>query len=197
MSKTNLMKIIRDEIFEGTHLPLYAERIKNKVYPVIGEGSHDAQIMFVGEAPGKTEAETGRPFCGASGKVLDELLASISLPRSSVYITNIVKDRPPMNRDPHPNEIQAYAPYLIRQIEIIKPKVIAALGRYSMSYVMQLIGLEDKIEPISKTHGRIFSASSAHGEIKFIPLYHPAVAVYNRQTLETLKADFQTLRSLI
>ena len=108
-TKTELLCQIKDEIVAGKHLPLYSERIKNKVFPVIGEGNHYAEIMFVGEAPGKTEAETGRPFSGAAGKVLDELLRSAGIARKEVYITNVVKDRPPMNRDPLPEEINLYA----------------------------------------------------------------------------------------
>src|SRR3989338_9321442 len=104
-NRTELLRSIKDEVLALKESPLYTERIKNGVFPVIGEGNHDAKIMFVGEAPGKTEAATGRPFAGAAGKILDELLASISINRSDVYITNIVKDRPPLNRDPSPEEI--------------------------------------------------------------------------------------------
>jgi len=137
-NKVALMKKIKDEILELTASPLYAERVANGVFPVIGEGSHDADIMFVGEAPGKNEAKTGRPFCGASGKMLDDLLLGANLKREEVYITNIVKDRPTQNRDPSPEEIAIYAPYLDRQIDIIEPKVIATLGRYAMNYILEL-----------------------------------------------------------
>src|SRR3989344_3154560 len=128
------MRKIRDELLGFKKSPLYKYRLENKYFPVVGEGSHNAHIMFIGEAPGKNEAETARPFCGKSGKILDEMLESINLNRSDVYITNIVKDRPPENRDPTEAEIKLYAPYLDRQINIIQPKVIATLGRYSMSY---------------------------------------------------------------
>src|SRR3989344_7238990 len=111
MSKTDLMKAIRDEVLGLTNSPLYIYRTDNKYFPVIGEGSHDAKIMVVGEAPGRNEAKTGRPFCGAAGQILDDLLASINIPRTDVYITNIVKDRPPSNRDPLPSEIELYAPF--------------------------------------------------------------------------------------
>src|SRR3989338_3019091 len=123
-SKTEKMREVRDEIIAKKSLPLYEFRKSNNYYPVIGEGSHDANLIFIGEAPGRTEAETGRPFCGRAGKLLDEMLASIGLPRESVYITNIVKDRPPENADPTPEQILAYAPYLDRQIEILEPNVI-------------------------------------------------------------------------
>ena len=193
-NRTELLKKIKDEIVEGKHLPLYKERIKNKVFPVIGEGSHHAKIMFIGEAPGKNEAETGKPFCGASGKVLDELLAAVGISRPDVYVTNIVKDRPPMNRDPLPDEIESYAPYLDRQIEIIRPQIIATLGRFSMAYIMNRLGLSAQLESISKMHGRIFSAKTSYGTVKVIPLYHPAVAVYNNNMKDALKKDFEILK---
>ena len=104
--KHERLKKIRDEILNLTASPLYPYRTKNNYLPVIGEGNHDAKIMFIGEAPGKNEAETGRPFCGAAGKVLDELLRDIGIARADVYVTNIVKDRPPENRDPLPEEIE-------------------------------------------------------------------------------------------
>ena len=194
-SKTDRMKEIKDEILNFTDSPLCMERISNETFPVIGEGSHDADIVFIGEAPGKNEAKTGRPFCGASGRILDELLAHIKIDRKDVYITNIVKDRPTNNRDPKPEEIEMYAPYLDRQIEIIKPKIIATLGRFSMEYIMKTKGLEDKLEPISSIHGKKFKIPDS--DLIFVPLYHPAVAVYNRTTLPSLKKDFEVLKKLL
>jgi len=194
--KTELMKKIKKEILELKKSPLYTERIKNKVFPVIGEGSHNAKIMFVGEAPGKNEAKTGKPFCGASGKVLDELLESIKLNRKNVYITNIVKDRPTANRDPSPDEIKIYGPFLDKQIEIIQPKVIATLGRYSAEYIMKKFDLDLKIETIGKMRGKVFEAETNFGEIKIIPLLHPAVALYNSFSREDLKKDFEILREV-
>ena len=190
------MREIRDEIVALKSSPLYQFRINNNNYPVIGEGSHEARIMFVGEAPGKNEAMTGRPFCGASGRILDELLASIGIPRAEVYVTNIVKDRPPENRDPLPGEIEVYGPFLDRQIDIIQPKAIAALGRFSCGYIMRKFGLDLELEPISKIHGKVFDADAGYGAIKVIPLYHPAVAVYNSHTKDTLKDDFQILKTI-
>lgn len=195
--KTEELKKIRDEVLNLRKSPLYAERIKNKVYPVIGEGDHQASIMLIGEAPGRNEAATGRPFCGAAGKILDELLASINLPRKDVYITNIVKDRPPFNRDPLPEEIVVYGPFLDRQINIIQPKVVATLGRYSMFYIMQQLGLGDKLKPISQMHGQVFETSASYGKINVIPLYHPAVAVYDARSKGTLIKDFQVLKEYI
>ncbi|OHA89641.1 MAG: hypothetical protein A2741_02895 [Candidatus Zambryskibacteria bacterium RIFCSPHIGHO2_01_FULL_43_27] len=197
MQKTDLMKQIRDELLAGTHLPLYSYRKANNYFPVIGEGSHDAKIMFVGEAPGENEAKTGKPFCGRSGKVLDDLLAHIGIPRSEVYVTNIVKDRPQANRDPKPEEIDIYAPFLDRQIEIIKPRVIATLGRFSMVYVMTRLGLEDILKPISVMHGGLFEAKTEWGRVKIAPLYHPAVAVYNAGMLGELKKDFEIINKAV
>lgn len=186
------MRQIKDGIVGLKLSPLYEYRVKNKNYPVIGEGSHDASIMFIGEAPGKNEAATGRPFCGAAGKVLDELLAFAGIKRESVYITNIVKDRPPLNRDPLPEEIAIYGPYLDRQIEIIKPKVIATLGRFSMRYILDKFGV-DETGSISALHGKVIVAEASFGKINIVPLFHPAVVIYNASKKEELKKDFAVL----
>lgn len=191
------MKLIRDEVVALADSPLFEYRKKNDYLPVIGEGSHDAKIMFIGEAPGRNEAKQGRPFCGAAGKILDELLASINLPREQVYITNIVKDRPPENRDPLPSEIEIYGPFLDRQIEIIKPAVIATLGRYSMQYIMKKFDLEFELEPISLAHGKVYEAHASYGPIHIAPQYHPAAAIYNQQLKETLIRDFQVLKRFV
>lgn len=192
-SRTDLLRQIRDEVLDLKSSPLYAERVKNRVFPVIGEGSHDAAIMFIGEAPGKNEAASGRPFVGAAGRILDEMLASVGIDRKSVYITNIVKDRPPMNRDPFPDEIASYGPFLDRQIEIIQPAVIATLGRFSMDYIMRKFGLEGQLAGISKIHGQTFTAQTSYGHVTIIPLYHPAVAIYNQSSKDTLMQDFKVL----
>lgn len=202
--RKELMRKIRDEVVALKNSPLYKFRVENKNLPVIGEGSHFAKIMFIGEAPGRNEAKTGRPFCGAAGKILDELLETVGIERSEVYVTNIVKDRPPQNRDPLPEEIEIYGPFLDRQIEIIQPSIIATLGRYSMNYIMPKFGLELELEPISKAHGKVYAVSRealakwgrGNDEIKIVPLYHPAVAVYNSHTKDTLKKDFEILKNL-
>ncbi len=201
-SKDEALKKIKDEVVALGASSLYAERIKNKYFPVIGEGNHSAEIMFIGEAPGENEAKTGRPFCGRAGKVLDNLLVSVGIDRKDVYVTNIVKDRPPGNRDPFPDEIALYAPFLDRQIEIIKPKVIATLGRFSMQYVMNRYGLEWELSSISNIHGKVFDAtfpardgSTWNGKV--VPLYHPAAAIYNQHLLDTLKEDFKVLKTII
>lgn len=191
--KFEAMKKIKDEVVDLAASPLYTYRTQNNFFPVIGEGSHDAGIMLVGEAPGRNEAKTGRPFCGAAGKILNELLQSADIKREDVYITNIVKDRPPENRDPSPEEISCYGPFLDRQIEIIKPKVIATLGRYSMTYIMQKFGLSGELRPISALHGKTLQTQAPHGPITVIVLYHPAVAVYNSNMKGELTNDFKAL----
>jgi uracil-DNA glycosylase family 4 len=153
--------------------------------------------MFVGEAPGKNEAEQGKPFCGAAGNVLSELIESVGLTRPDVYVTNIVKDRPPENRDPFPAEISIYGPFLDRQIAIIQPKVIATLGRFSMTYILRKFDVPQKEETISRLHGQLLTAAASYGEIKILPLYHPAVALYNADTKETLISDFQIIKKIL
>jgi DNA polymerase len=193
-SKIDLIKQIKDEVLNLKKSPLYSYRIENKYFPVIGEGSLDAKIMFVGEAPGKNEAKTGKPFCGTAGRVLDELLKHTRIKREDVYITNIVNDRPQENRDPTKEEIEIYGPFLDRQIEIIKPKVIATLGRYSMDYIMTRFNLESNILPIGKAHGKMFNAMASYGPIKIAVLYHPCVAVYNPTKINVLQKDFEILK---
>ncbi len=194
MSKVDELQKIEQDILDLTQSPLYTHRTENKYFPVIGEGSVDARIMIIGEAPGKNEALTGKPFCGASGKILDKLLASIGLERQSVYITNIVKDRPPENRDPTPEEIALYTPFLDRQIDLMQPKVIVTLGRFSMTYIMQ------KFDPawnehISGVHGQEIGVQASYGEITVLPLYHPAATIYNQKLKETFFEDGQKLKN--
>jgi len=196
-NKRDQMKKIKDELLGLEESPLFKYRTENNFFPVIGEGSHDANIVFVGEAPGKNEAMTGRPFCGASGKILDELLSHIGINRQDVYITNIVKDRPENNRDPKPSEIELYSSFLDRQLEIIQPKVIAPLGRFSKEYLLKKFDLDFDNGPISQIHGKKFKAKTSWGEIYIVPLYHPAVAVYNRNQLPNLKKDFEVLKELV
>jgi len=194
MGKFEAMKEIRDEVLALSSSPLYEYRTENQYLPVIGEGSHDAKIVFVGEAPGRNEAQTGKPFCGAAGRILDELLASVELSRADIYITNIVKDRPPENRDPLPEEIRVYGPFLDRQIEIIQPKVIATLGRFSMGYMLEKFNLGKENQGIGKLHGKVFTAQASYGEVAIVVLYHPAAAIYNQSLKATLLNDMQALK---
>lgn len=197
MNKDKELEKIKYELLNLTNSPFYQYRKENKYFPVIGQGDHNAEIMFIGEAPGKNEAQQGRPFCGSAGKILDELLDSIGIKREKVYITNIVKDRPPQNRDPLPEEIEIYGPFLDRQIKIIQPKIIATLGRYSMCYIMQKVGLENEIQPIGKMHGKVFE-NGKFGDlnIKIIPLYHPAASIYNQALKEVLLEDMRKLKNI-
>jgi len=162
---------------------------KKRINPVIGQGSFKAKIMFVGEAPGAKEDATGIPFCGRSGKFLDELLKSAKIDREKVYICNIIKCRPPLNRDPKDKEIKACSDYIKKQVEIISPKVICPLGRYSMNFIMEMFGFSEDIDVISKVHGKIFK-----GKNTVIPFYHPAVAIYNPNMKKVLKKDFKILK---
>ncbi|OHA46503.1 MAG: hypothetical protein A2541_00140 [Candidatus Taylorbacteria bacterium RIFOXYD2_FULL_36_9] len=201
MTKDEQIKKIKEEVLDLKNSPLYQYRTENNYFPVIGEGIYTAKIMFIGEAPGRNEAKTGRPFCGTAGKVLDGLLEYAGIKREEVYITNIVKDRPQMNRDPESEEIKIYGPFLDRQIEIIQPKVIATLGRYSMDYILRKYGLLGQGlslsgMKISEGHGKIFEAKANYGTIKIAVLYHPCVAVYNPTRLPELKKDFEILKNI-
>ncbi len=164
---------------------------KTRTNPVIGEGSISTGIMFIGEAPGYYEDLQGRPFVGKAGRILDELLRSVALERADVYITNVLKCRPPGNRNPKPEEIVACAPYLDSQLAIIEPEVIVTLGSFSLSYIFHKFGL--KPDKISKIHGRVFTVSTISGVKRIISLYHPAVATYNPGMKEVLKEDFKQL----
>lgn len=183
---------IKKEVLNCKKCPLS----KTRINPVFGEGEETAEIMFIGEAPGYWEDQKGIPFCGAAGKILDELLESIKLKREEVFIGNLLKCRPPNNRDPKPEEIQACSPFLERQIEIIKPKVICPLGRYSMKFIFEKYWLKEELDSISKIHGRVFEVKSLFADLKIIPLYHPAVATYNPKMKEILKKDFKNLEKI-
>lgn len=187
---------IYNEVLALKSSPLYDYRTINKYMPVIGEGNLHAKIMFVGEAPGLNEAKTGKPFCGAAGRVFDELLNSVGLKREEIYITNIVKDRPQDNRDPTPKEIELYAPFLDQQIDIIRPRVIATLGRFSMAYIMNRLKLESELDTISKIHGKKFTAKTSWGHVTIIPLFHPASALYQASKKPTLIADFKIMKDI-
>ena len=158
---------------------------------VPGDGSADADILFIGEAPGKKEDETGVPFVGAAGKFLSEMLASIQLRREDIYITNVVKYRPPENRDPSPEEIAACAPWLAGQVSLIDPKIIVTLGRHALNRF-----LPDA--KISEVHGQSFRLElPGLGMRVFYVLYHPAAALYNGGMRDTLKQDFLRIPSLL
>ena len=185
MKKPAALDALAQEIIDKNICPQLAEQATQLV---MGDGDPDADIVFIGEAPGKNEDEQGRPFVGAAGKFLDEMLAAADLNRNDVYITNIVKYRPPNNRDPLPQEKRDFWPFLARQLQIINPKAIVTLGRHSMEFF-----LADA--RISQIHGRAvrkkvtYHDSSEH-EWLIIPLYHPAAALYNGGMRQTLIDDF-------
>jgi DNA polymerase len=181
-------RIVKDKI--APHLAKTANHM------VFGHGNPDADIVFIGEAPGKREDETGLPFVGAAGKFLDEMLASIGLERKDVYISNIVKYRPPNNRDPLPEEKKAFLPYLQAQLEVIRPKVVVTLGRHSMNCFLPDL-------QISKIHGQAkriklqMKQSKDVLTIVLLPLFHPAAALYNNSLRQTLIDDFAGIPEVI
>lgn len=150
---------------------------------VMGDGDPNADIVFIGEAPGKNEDIQGKPFVGAAGKFLNEMLSQVGMDRSDVYITNIVKYRPPSNRDPRPDEKAAFLPYLLKQLEIINPKVVITLGRHSMEYFLPK-------EKIGQIHGQPRLITFGEREMMLMPLFHPAAALYNGSLRQTLIDDF-------
>lgn len=163
---------------------------------VPGEGNPHAEIMFIGEAPGYNEDVQGRPFVGAAGKFLTELIEKIlGVPRSSVYITNVVKCRPPENRDPYPDEIEVCTPYLDRQIMLIRPKIIVTLGRHSTSYILSKANV--KVKNITSVRGQIFSIMILGIPLNVLPTLHPAAALYNPQLKSYIEADFKKIKELI
>ncbi len=167
--------------------PLY----KGTNHAVPGSGSAGADVMFIGEAPGRKEDQTGEPFVGAAGKFLNVMLESIGLRRDDVFITSIIKHRPPDNRDPKPAEIKACVPYLLEQIKLIRPKIIVLLGRHAMGYF-----LPGRV--ISQVHGREQRASGEWGTGQlFLPLYHPAAALYNPNMKRVHLEDFQKITKLL
>lgn len=185
------LKKLRLGIINCKKCPLW----KKRTNPVFGEGPTNAKIMLVGEAPGFNEDQQGKPFVGRAGKILDELLNSAKIKREEIFITNIVKCRPPENRNPTQEEINSCSVYLDRQIDIIKPKIIGCLGNFATDYILEKFGLKNKIQGISRIHGKIFKVSTIFGIVKIVPLYHPAVATYNMNMINTLKKDFNSLRT--
>lgn len=179
-SKQAAIDHLRADIIEKNICPELAAQATNLV---LGDGNLDADIVFIGEAPGKNEDEQGLPFVGAAGKFLNEMLAQAGMERSDVYITNIVKYRPPNNRDPLPEEKAAFWPYLLKQLQIIKPKVVVTLGRHSMEYFLPDM-------KISQIHGQPKRIQFGDDKLIVVPLYHPAAALYNGSLRQTLIDDF-------
>lgn len=180
MEKQQKLELLKKEM-ERANLPL-----KGSANLVFGEGNIECKVLFIGEAPGFNEDVQKRPFVGRAGQLLDKLIQEIGWKRSDVYISNIVKRRPPENRDPLPEEIEAYKPYLAKQIEIINPPIISTLGRFSMNYFLPFA-------KISKDHGKIFQNE---GRIIY-PLYHPAAALRATSVLDDLRKDFKKLPDVV
>ncbi|MBP9852767.1 MAG: uracil-DNA glycosylase [Patescibacteria group bacterium] len=164
---------------------------------VFGVGNPDADIVFIGEAPGKKEDELGQPFVGASGKFLDEMLASIGLRRGDIYITNIVKYRPPNNRDPLPEEKKEFLPYLQAQLEIIQPKLVVTLGRHSGSCFLPDLHISSDHGQPKRAKLALKQAKDDMLEVVILPLYHPAAALYNGGLRETLLEDFARVPAIL
>ena len=185
--KQTLLDQIKTDIIKNNICPDLAQEAKNLV---MGDGNIDAEIILIGEAPGKNEDETGLPFVGAAGKFLNEMLASAGIKRSDVFITNIVKYRPPNNRDPLPEEKKAFWPYLVRQLDVIQPQIVVTLGRHSMEYFLPN-------QKISMIHGRPKRIKFGDTKLVIVPLYHPAAALYNGSMRATLIDDFIKLPKII
>jgi uracil-DNA glycosylase len=179
-NKEQELKDLKSQMEKDTSLPLKPANL------VFGEGDINSDILFIGEAPGQKEDELVRPFVGRSGQLLNKMLGVINLRREDVYITNIVKRRPPENRDPAPQEIEAYSPYLARQLEILRPLVIFTLGRFSMNYFLP----EAKI---SKDQGKIFKTKDK----LIVPMFHPAAALRNPSVMREFEETFKKLPAIV
>jgi uracil-DNA glycosylase len=177
----------RDEVADCTRCPLAGGRTQ----VVFGSGDPGADLMFVGEAPGFHEDKQGVPFVGAAGKLLDQLLAGIGLTRADVYVANVLKCRPPGNRDPMPEEIEACEGHLWRQIELIQPRVVATLGNFATKL------LSGRPTGITRVHGQEQETTLGGSRVLLYPLYHPAAALYTPRMLDVLKTDFARLPELL
>jgi DNA polymerase len=184
--RDELVELFR-EVSGCARCPLHSGRTK----VVFGAGNADADLMFVGEAPGQQEDLQGLPFVGRAGKLLDQLLQEVGLERSDVFITNVLKSRPPGNRDPQPEEIDACKPYLHRQVELIEPKVICTLGNFATKLLTR------SQRGITGVHGRPQVHELGGRAVRVFPIYHPAAALRSTKTLEELREDFRRLPALL
>ncbi|MCL4367393.1 uracil-DNA glycosylase [Patescibacteria group bacterium] len=186
MDKQEQLKNLKEKMLKDQSLPLR----KGATQLVFGEGNPDTKIYFLGEAPGYWEDQKGRPFVGQAGQLLEKLLTSIDLKREDVYISNVVRFRPPDNRDPLPEEIAAFTPYVDQEIGIIKPKLIVTLGRFSMGKFLPFA-------KISQVHGKLQKVFWHGEEILVVPMYHPAAALRNGGVMEAIKEDFLKLTQVL
>ncbi len=182
-----LLAQLKADILEKNICP---ELVETATQLVMGHGNPQADIVFIGEAPGKNEDLQGIPFVGAAGKFLDQMLAQADMVRSDVYITNIVKYRPPDNRDPKPEEKKAFWPYLVRELQIIQPTIVVTLGRHSMNYFLPNA-------KIGEVHGKPKRVTFGDTKLVVMPLYHPAAAMYNGDLKATLLEDFAKVPSVL
>lgn len=186
MNKQDELRRLKEEVEKDETLPLR----QGATQLVFGEGNPDADIYFLGEAPGFWEDQKGQPFVGQAGKLLDKLIESIGMRREDVYISNVVRFRPPENRDPLPNELEAFASYVDREIEIIAPRVIVTLGRYSLAKFLPDV-------KISQAHGKPRRVNWLGREVTVIPMYHPAAALRSGEVLNALREDFEVIKKVL
>lgn len=186
LTKTEKLTMLREHMQKNSKLPLR----ETATQLVFGEGNPDSKIYFLGEAPGFHEDKQGRPFVGLAGKLLTELIQSIGLKRDDVYISNIVRFRPPNNRDPLPEEIAAFAPYIKKELEVIDPEIIVTLGRFSMAKFIPDV-------KISQVHGQHHQIELNGKKITVVPMYHPAAALRAGAVMQQLREDFQKLGNIL
>jgi DNA polymerase len=184
--KLTKLRELKKKMKEDTTLPLR----NSATNLVFGEGSPDAKLFFLGEGPGYWEDQKGRPFVGNAGALLNQLLYSIKLPREEVFITNVICYRPPENRDPLPEEIEAFEPYINEMIEVIKPKVIVTLGRFSMAKFIPGV-------KITVVHGKPHGVDWKGRKLVVVPMFHPAAALRSGEVLRQIKEDFLKLPELV
>lgn len=187
MSNKELLDAVGAEVVVCIKCDLWESRVK----AVPGTGNPQAQVILVGEAPGESEDLKGEPFVGAAGKFLDILLSEIGFSRTDVFITNVVKCRPPRNRDPRPDEIETCTPYLNRQIGIIEPKFIIALGNHSTAYILSKA--KSQFHNITQARGKVYETTIYGMKIAVFPTFHPAAALYSGRYKEQLEKDFQQI----